>query len=391
MCSYNRVNGVYASQNRWLLTDVLRGEWGFDGVVVSDWGAVHDRVAALAAGLDLEMPPNLGVSDAAIVAAVRDGSLDGERARPGGAAGLRRRPRRPRARPGAEPATSSTPAPHHALARRRRRPSAGAAQERRRHPAAAPEAPGTSVAVIGEFARTPRYQGAGSSRSTRPGSTYALDELTPRSCRRARLRFAAGLRPRRRPADDSRTWPPRPSTLAATGRRHPGLPRPARGRGVRGLRPHPHGPARRTRPRCCHAAGREPTRRTVVVVLANGSAVELSAGTSTPRPSWNAGCPARPAVGATATCSPARPTRPGGWPRPLPLRLQDNPSYLNFPGEAGHVRYGEGVFVGYRGYDAARPRSATRSATACPTRPSATRTSPPRSTARPLTATWASP
>src|SRR6478735_2412723 len=57
MCSYNRVNGVHASQHRRLLTEVLREEWGFDGLVMSDWGAVNDRVAALAAGLDLEMPP----------------------------------------------------------------------------------------------------------------------------------------------------------------------------------------------------------------------------------------------------------------------------------------------------------------------------------------------
>src|ERR1051326_2146986 len=76
MCAYNKVNGTYASEHHWLLTEVLREEWGFDGLVVSDWGAVHDRVAALAAGLDLEMPPNLGVSDAAIVAAVRAGELD---------------------------------------------------------------------------------------------------------------------------------------------------------------------------------------------------------------------------------------------------------------------------------------------------------------------------
>ena len=76
MCSYNKINGVYASENPWLLTEVLRGEWGFDGLVVSDWGAVNDRVAALAAGLDLEMPPNLGVSDTALVTAVRAGLLD---------------------------------------------------------------------------------------------------------------------------------------------------------------------------------------------------------------------------------------------------------------------------------------------------------------------------
>jgi beta-glucosidase len=56
MCSYNKVNGVYASQNRWLLHDVLREDWGFDGYVVSDWGAVVDPIAALAAGTDLAMP-----------------------------------------------------------------------------------------------------------------------------------------------------------------------------------------------------------------------------------------------------------------------------------------------------------------------------------------------
>ncbi len=64
MCSYNRINGVYSSRNPWLLTDVLRGEWGFEGLVVSDWGAVDDRVASLAAGLDLEMPSTGGRTDA---------------------------------------------------------------------------------------------------------------------------------------------------------------------------------------------------------------------------------------------------------------------------------------------------------------------------------------
>src|SRR6478672_255999 len=75
MCAYNKVNGTYASEHHWLLTTVLREEWGFGGLVVSDWGAVHDRVAALRAGLDLEMPPNLGVSDRAIVDAVSSGDL----------------------------------------------------------------------------------------------------------------------------------------------------------------------------------------------------------------------------------------------------------------------------------------------------------------------------
>src|SRR4051794_29671055 len=88
MCSYNRLNGTHASQNPWLLTEVLRNEWGFDGVVVSDWGAVHDRVAALRAGLDLEMPPQLGHSDRALVAAVRPGGPDPAAPGPSGRAGV---------------------------------------------------------------------------------------------------------------------------------------------------------------------------------------------------------------------------------------------------------------------------------------------------------------
>ena len=63
MCSYNRINDVYSSENHWLLTEVLREEWGFDGLVMTDWGAVHDRAAGVAAGLDLEMPSSRGWND----------------------------------------------------------------------------------------------------------------------------------------------------------------------------------------------------------------------------------------------------------------------------------------------------------------------------------------
>ena len=75
MCAYNQINGVYCSENKWLLTDVLRKEWGFDGVVMTDWGAVHDRVAGIKAGLDLEMPGDTAICRRWILDAARDGSL----------------------------------------------------------------------------------------------------------------------------------------------------------------------------------------------------------------------------------------------------------------------------------------------------------------------------
>ena len=76
MCSYNRLNGAYASENKPLLTDILRGAWGFDGFVMSDWGAVNDRVKGIAAGLELEMPGSQGVNDRRLIDAVRSGTLD---------------------------------------------------------------------------------------------------------------------------------------------------------------------------------------------------------------------------------------------------------------------------------------------------------------------------
>lgn len=76
MCSYNKLNGTFASENAWLLTSVLRDEWGFEGYVMSDWGAVNERVAGLKAGLELEMPASGGINDQEIIDAVKDGSLD---------------------------------------------------------------------------------------------------------------------------------------------------------------------------------------------------------------------------------------------------------------------------------------------------------------------------
>jgi beta-glucosidase len=76
MCAYNKLNGVYCSEHHELLVDILKHEWGFDGLVVSDWGAVHDRVKALQGGLDLEMPGPQERRVRAVAEAIRAGALD---------------------------------------------------------------------------------------------------------------------------------------------------------------------------------------------------------------------------------------------------------------------------------------------------------------------------
>ncbi len=75
MCAYNLVNGVQMSENKRILTDILRNDWGFEGLVMSDWGAVRNRIKGIAAGLDLEMPSSNGAYDSLVIDAVKNGEL----------------------------------------------------------------------------------------------------------------------------------------------------------------------------------------------------------------------------------------------------------------------------------------------------------------------------
>ena len=154
MCSYNKINGISASQNSWLLNDVLRGDWGFDGVVVSDWFAVYDRVEALRAGLDLEMPAGGESSVSKVVAAIENGDLP-EATLNNAVKNLHRLALRVN-QGQAEPADFAA---NHNLAREAAARSIVLLENKSN---LLPLRPETRVAVIGPFASEPRFQGGGS-------------------------------------------------------------------------------------------------------------------------------------------------------------------------------------------------------------------------------------
>ena len=342
MCAYNKVNGTYASEHTWLLTTVLRDEWGFDGLVVSDWGAVHDRVAALAAGLDLEMPPNLGVSDTAIITAVRGGDLD-EHVLDAAVARVLQLIDRATANPEPPPALDADA--HHALARAAAADCAVLLKNQDRLLPLRPAA-GDTIAVIGEFARTPRYQGAGSSQVNPTRVDIPLEELRAGVPEGVEVAFAAGYG--LDPSDHDQQLAAEAVALAARADVvlvFLGLAAAAESEGFD--RPHMDLPANQTA-LVARLAGANPK---LAVVLANGSAVRLSDWDQHAKAVLECWLPGQAAGGATADLLLGVANPSGRLAETLPLRLEDTPSYLNFPGEAGQVRYGEGVFVGYRGYD----------------------------------------
>jgi beta-glucosidase len=342
MCSYNKLNGVYASQHRWLLTDLLRGEWGHDGLVVSDWGAVDDRVQGLAAGLDLEMPGNGGFTDADVVEAVRAGRLD--------PALLDRAVERiltlcARAVEGRRPGAVFDPAAHHALARR----AAGESIVLLKNEGGILPLPrGGRIAFLGAFARQPRYQGGGSShmRPTRLESAWEAAERLLAG--QARLAYAPGYDPATAPPD-RRLLAEAQAAAAGTDAAvvFIGLTQAFESEGFD-----------RTSLRIpeSHLALVEAVAEVqprVVVVLSNGSPIEMP---------W---LPRAPAVleaylggqagGAAVADALFGEVNPSGkLAETFPARIEDNSAHLEFPGDRDRVEYREGIFVGYRYHDAAR-------------------------------------
>ncbi|WP_328710421.1 glycoside hydrolase family 3 C-terminal domain-containing protein [Microbispora hainanensis] len=334
MCSYNRVNGVHASQNRWLLTDVLRREWGFTGVVVSDWGAVQDRVAALAAGLDLEMPGTGGASDRRIVDAVRAGELDEAVVN----ASVRRVVALTRRHGGVSGAFDADA--HHALAREL---AAECAVLLKNENGTLPLSAEARIAVIGEFAAKPRFQGGGSSHINATRVDAALDAIRAHA---PDVAYAQGFtldgsgdaRELREAAAETAASADVAIVFAGLGEREEseGFDRETIDL-----------PAVQVELIRAVAAA---ARRTVIV-LSNGGVVSLEGwhdDVDAVLEGWLLGQAGGSAV-ADLLFGVVNPS--GHLAESIPMRLQDTPSYLNFPGEAGHVRYGEGVMVGYRYYE----------------------------------------
>ena len=333
MCSYNKINGVYASENNRLLTEILRDEWGYKGVVVSDWGAVNDRAKGLKAGLDLEMPGSYGVGERSIRAAIDKGQLTDE--------DIDRAVRRlvntafkfTQNRIEAEFDREA----HH------ERAAQIAAQTfvlLKNDDDVLPLQKGQSVVYIGEFAQHPRYQGGGSSHI----NSWRIDDCYSRTRKFTDVYYEKGFGVNDVEPDDGLVADAvRCAKDADVAVVFAGLPDAFETEGAD--RQHMR------LPKCQDALIRKiaAVNKNTVVVLHNGSPVEMpwidsvkgvlecylggeGVGTAQARVLWGE-------------------ENPGGkLSETFPLKLSDNPSYLNFPGTYNTTEYRESVFVGYRYY-----------------------------------------
>ena len=336
MCSYNRINGLHASENKTYLTDILRDEWGFDGVVMSDWGAVNDRVKGLAAGLDLEMPGSYGVNDREIIAAVEKGSLSVKTLDNTVERILKWIDRYTSKKQ--KDAKWDKDADHE-LAGKIETESAVLLKN---EDGVLPLDHNDTIAVIGRFAKAPRYQGGGSSHINSYKVTSFMDAAKGKG---HDLVYADGYDVDKDEVD--RTLITKAVNIAKKSDVaviFAGLPDVFESEGYD--RSHMRLPENQNA-LIEEVLGVQPN---VIVVLHNGSAVEMP---------WadkvkgifemylggqNVGTAEYDLLFGKANPS-------GRLPETFPVKLSDNPSYLNFPGYNDTVKYAEGVFVGYRYYD----------------------------------------
>lgn len=336
MCSYNKLGGTHASQNHRLLTEILKQEWGFEGLVVSDWGAVHDRVAALQAGLDLEMPGPKPRRVQAVVEAVGAGQLD--------EAALDEAVRRILQivlKADATPKGGSFDIDgHHALARK----VAAEGMVLLKNDGVLPLQNPASIAVIGRSAKQPHFQGGGSSNINTTKTDIPFDEVQKLSGT-AQLTYAEGY-----PAALSLDQALIDQAVAVAQTAEvalvfialpPSIESEGYDRADLSLTPH----------QVALIQAVSKVQPKTVVILNNGSAIAMSEwinGVAAVLEAWMMG---QAGGGAIADILFGRVNPSGKLAETFPIRLADTPAYLNCPGENGTVRYGEGIFIGYRYYD----------------------------------------
>lgn len=339
MCSYNSVNGDLASENKYLLRDVLKNDWGFEGFVVSDWGAVNDRVKGLIAGLDLEMPTSFGNRDKLIVEAVKSGKLDEkilddtvERILNIVFKAIDNR----------KPGATYDKDAHHKLARKIASESMVLLKNDDK---ILPLKKEGKIAIIGAFAKQPRYQGGGSSHVNPTKIDNALEEIQKIVQGNAEILYADGYKMDSEEIDQSLIQKAveiaKSSNVAVI---FAGLPEHYESEGYD--RKH------MSLPDAHNQLIQEITKvqPNVVVVLSNGSPVEMPWVDSVKGilESYLGG---QASGGAVADILFGVVNPSGKLAETFPKKLSDNPSYLNFPGEGDRVEYREGIFVGYRYYD----------------------------------------
>ena len=335
MCSYNLVNGTYACENRWLLTDLLRKEWGFTGYVMSDWGATDDRIDSLKAGLDLEMPSSAGENDKRIVKAVREGKLDETVVNESCERILSVNKRY---LDNAKPETPWDKEAQHNLARKL---AAECMVLLKNEDHLLPLAKEANIAVIGKFAKQPRFQGGGSSHINCAKVTSAWDELG----NMAKVTYADGYTIEGQEPDEALIAQACAVAAAAdVAVVFAGLPDAFESEGYD--RTHLRMPAAQDA-LIARVAQANPN---TIVVLHNGSPIEMP-WINQVKAVVEAYLGGQAVGGATVDVLFGEQNPCGRLPESFPIRLEDNPSYPWYGGEKDTVEYREGVFVGYRWYD----------------------------------------
>jgi len=339
MSSYNRINGTYAAESNWLLTDVLKGEWKYDGVVVSDWGSIYDPAQAVRAGVELRMPGR--PDDSRVLEAAHTGKIPESRLDD-----VVDRLVRLNGRLDRTTASAVNFDENHALTRRA---AAESAVLLKNHGKVLPldSSATRRVALIGELARRPRYQGAGSSAVNPTRTVSALDALVARLEGKVDWSFSAGYDiESRQSADALIAEAVQAAEQAEVVVLFLGLPPSAEAEG----NDRTHIDLPRGQIELIQALSKVSSR--IIVALSNGSVVstaEWREHAAAIVEFWLTGQAHGEAV-ADVLLGEVNPS--GKLAETIPRRLQDTPAFLDYPGDSGRVRYGEGIYVGYRYYDA---------------------------------------